>query len=160
MVDVDQTRVKGTYYAVEASTGKRVVVVLWDDSPDDVLPALSAESHDDVPVRVVGVLAQAASNEPEAVSSRDVTVPDIPYDDIFMSPERSALLNGHTNVQASTLCYQAARGWTVVVGVVAKGYIPEGETAFPPSFDVQVDDVNYTIAVDIRSVWIDDDYEF
>lgn len=157
-VSVDETRVKGTYYATDASTNARVLVVLWDDSVDDTLPTIADASG--VPVRVIGILSQAALNKPEAVSSRDVVIPDIPYDAVFMSPERSALLHGHSNLQASTLCYQAARGWTVVVGVVAKGFIPEGETAFPPTLDVQVGDVKHTLAVDVRSVWIDDDYEF
>lgn len=138
-----------------------MLVVLWDDSPDDILPSLSDGSlPDGVPVRVIGVLTQAALNEPEAVSSRDVVAPDVPYDDIFMSPERSALLAGHTNVQASTMAYQAARGWTIVVGVVAKGFIPDGETVFPSTVDVHVNGTTYTLAVDVRSVWIHDDYEF
>ena len=71
-----------------------------------------------------------------------------------MSPERNGLLEGHTNVQGCTLCFQPIRGWTIVVGVVAKGLIPDGETAFPERLTVTVDGTPYVLAVDVRSAWL------
>jgi hypothetical protein len=146
-----------TYYAIEHATGRRVVVLLWDDAPGVKAPAAVVDA-DGTPVIPFGVRAQAqcASGDGTDVSdASDAGVPDIPYNEVFLSPEREGLLAKHSNVIASTLCYQpGARGWTIVVGVTAKGYIPIDEAAFPPTLDVDVEGVTHRLSVDVRSAWL------
>ena len=155
---VVETIILSTYYATESQSNERVLVVLWDDAAGNESPAFP-NTQDGLKVVAFGVRQQALLNAPLAVSMTDIdsdmdSAPDIPYTEIFLSPERDALLKSHSNVQASTMCYQgAARGWCLVIGVVAKGYIPEGETEFPTTLTVTVHEVPYRVKVDVRWAW-------